>query len=74
VFFIIEELLKYLVANIPLLPQLVYTNLEFIVAGVGTIGVMGYLKLKKISHNENDLTNLVIKQKKYADTVNKRSK
>jgi hypothetical protein len=69
-----EELLNYLVANIPLIPQLAYANLEFVVTGVGGIGIIGYLKLKKISHNANDLTNLVIKQKKYADTVNKRSK
>jgi hypothetical protein len=69
-----EELLKYLVANIPLLPQLAYTNLEFVVVGAGGIGMIGYLKLKKISNNANDLTNLIIKQKKYADTVNKRSK
>jgi hypothetical protein len=51
-----------------------YTNLEYIVAGLGGIGMIVYLKLKKVRNNSNDLTNLIIKQKKYADTVNKRSK
>jgi hypothetical protein len=51
-----------------------YTNLEYIVAGLGGIGMIVYLKLKKVSNNSNDLTNLIIKQKKYTDTVNKRSK
>lgn len=69
-----EGLLNYLVANIPLIPQLAYANLEFVVASVGVVSMIGFLKLKKISHHANDLTNLVIKQKKYVDTVNKRSK
>ena len=75
VFFIMETmegLLKYLLVNIPLVPQYAYDNLEYIVAGVGGIGVVGYMKLKKINNNANDLTSLIIKQKKYSEAVNKR--
>jgi len=69
-----EELLKYLLIQIPLLPQLAYANLEYIVVGVGGIGTFAYIKTKKISNNSNDLTSLIINQKKYSEAVNKRSK
>lgn len=69
-----EALLLYLTTNIPLLPALIYANLEYVVAGVGGIGVAVYMKTKKVYNHSNDLTNLIVKQKKYCETVNKRVK
>jgi hypothetical protein len=52
----------------------VYTHLEYFVAGVGIIGGGIYMKSKNIVHHNNDLTSLIVKQKRYNETVNKRSK
>jgi hypothetical protein len=51
-----------------------FKYLEYIVAGLGGIGIAVFIKSKHITHNSNDLTSLIIKQKKYNESVNKRSK
>jgi hypothetical protein len=52
----------------------VYAHLEYFVAGVGIIGGGIYMKYKHVAHHNNDLTSLIVKQKRYNETVNKRSK
>lgn len=52
----------------------VYAHLEYFVAGVGVIGGAVYFKYKHIVHHDNDLTSLIVKQKRYNESVNKRSK
>jgi hypothetical protein len=51
-----------------------FKYLEYIVAGVGLVGGVIYMKSKHIAHHNNDLTSIIIKQKKYNESVNKRSK
>jgi hypothetical protein len=52
----------------------VYAHLEYFVAGAGLIGGGIYFKCKHVVHHNNDLTSLIVKQKRYNETVNKRSK
>lgn len=52
----------------------VFQYLEYIVAGLGGIGFIGYMKLKRINHYDNDLTDLIIEQKRVSDRINKRVK
>jgi hypothetical protein len=51
-----------------------YKYLEYIVVGVGLVGGVIYMKSKHIVNHSNDLTSLIVKQKKYSESVNKRSK
>jgi len=51
-----------------------FKYLEYIVVGVGVVGTGVYMKTKKFSNNSNDLTSMIVKQKKYNESVNKRSK
>jgi hypothetical protein len=51
-----------------------YKYLEYIVVGCGLVGGAVYMKTKHIVNHNNDLTSLIVKQKRYNETVNKRSK
>jgi hypothetical protein len=59
---------------IPTVLTFVYAHLEYFVAGAGLIGGGIYFKCKHIVHHNNDLTSLIVKQKRYSESVNKRSK
>lgn len=52
----------------------IYVHLEYFVAGCGLIGGIIYIKSKHMVYQNNDLTSLIIKQKRYNESVNKRSK
>jgi hypothetical protein len=51
-----------------------YNYLEYIIGGLSGIGIIIFMKTKKNSNSSNDLTNLIIKQKKYNEMVNKKIK
>jgi hypothetical protein len=51
-----------------------FTYLEYIVAGLGVVGTVIFIKTKKISNNSNDLTPLIVKHNKQKAAITERTK
>lgn len=54
--------------------EFVLTYLEYIVAALGTVGAVVFIKTRKPSSGNNDLTQFVIKHNKQKAAISERTK